>query len=112
MAMSELSGGLWRIEPLWGELEELLGVHLPSSAEAWVRVVPRAMPRQAAHRKDRRCCIGTTRIIPGKVGGGDSLYMIRAGGSLGDLARGVALCGVDGACGRSGAQPTDGPGTR
>src|ERR1035437_6315251 len=25
MAVSELSGGLWRIEPLWGELEELLG---------------------------------------------------------------------------------------
>ena len=64
MAVSELSGGLWHIEPLWGELEELLGVHLPSSAEAWVRVVPRAMPRQAAHRKDRLSCMGTTRIIP------------------------------------------------
>src|ERR1035437_10291869 len=25
MAVSELSGGLWHIEPLWGELEELLG---------------------------------------------------------------------------------------
>jgi hypothetical protein len=25
MAVSELSGGLWHIEPLWGELEEPLG---------------------------------------------------------------------------------------
>jgi hypothetical protein len=25
MAVPELSGGLWHIEPLWGELEELLG---------------------------------------------------------------------------------------
>jgi hypothetical protein len=25
MAVSEISGGLWHIEPLWGELEELLG---------------------------------------------------------------------------------------
>jgi len=25
MAVSELSGGLWHIEPLWGELEDLLG---------------------------------------------------------------------------------------
>src|ERR1035437_3568597 len=64
MAVSEISRGLVHIEPLWGELVELLGVHLPSSAEAWVRVVPRAMPRQAAHRKDRRSGIGTTRIIP------------------------------------------------
>jgi hypothetical protein len=37
---------------------------LPSSAEAWVRVVARAMPRQAAHRKDRLSCMGTTWIIP------------------------------------------------